>query len=526
MALSFKPLWIAVHLPSLPLEAFASTLGPEQEALPLALLKGARLAAVNEQAARRGLRPGQQRSTALALAPDVVLGHADELREAALLQAAGHAALGFTPSVSLQGQRTVLLEVSTTLRAFGGLERLLAALGAALEPLRLSCRLATAPTAGGAALLAHGRRDLPVLAAHTRDVEALRRLLDEAPLLLLPAAQAHAQALQGMGLQTLADLRALPREGVARRFGPALLAELDAARGEAPQAHAWISLPQRFEARLELFARADTTEQVLHGAGILLERLIAWARARRCRVLRFALAMLHEPRHRNDESTPPRSTLPVALAEPSNDRVHIGTLLREQLARLALPAPTLELRLYCRDVVASDAPSGELFPTQDSEREGLVRLIERLQARLGPQRVLRVQRVADHRPERATVLAPLDPAQLLARTGTPAREPAPPWRPIDQPFDRPIDRQITRPAWLLPEPQALADRQSLPLLDGRPLQVLAGPERIEAGWWDGEPTARDYFVAQSHDGSLVWIYRSRLPQAEPGPEWFLHGRFA
>ena len=70
---------------------------------------------------------------------------------------------------------------------------------------------------------------------------------------------------------------------------------------------------------------------------------------------------------------------------------------------------------------------------------------------------------------------------------------------------------------------ALAERGALPLFEGRELQVLSGPERIESGWWDGALAARDYFIAQAHDGALVWIFRERLPQA--GPQWFLQGRF-
>ena len=91
---------------------------------------------------------------------------------------------------------------------------------------------------------------------------------------------------------------------------------------------------------------------------------------------------------------------------------------------------------------------------------------------------------------------------------------------------------LHRPAWLLPEPLALADRDALPLLQGRPLQLLSGPERIETGWWDGAGVARDYYIAQNDDGSLVWVFRSRLPAAQvaPGahdePLWHLHGLFA
>jgi protein ImuB len=504
-------LWIAIHLPLLSLESFAATLGSTQQGQPLALLDGARLSAINRAAADCGLKPGLKRATALALAPGLLFGQADAARDAQAQTAVAHAALAFTPSVCLQGELTVLMEVSTTLRAFGGLPRLVQRLQRATQPLGLTQRLATAPTALGAALLAQGAGAVETIGPHTTDIAALRRLLDAAPVWLLGPGRAHWEALQGMGLRTLADLRALPRAGLARRFGEALLADLDRARGDAPDPREWLVLPDTFESRLELFTRADSAEQVLHGAATLLQRLVAWSRAQQARVGRFTLAMHHEPRHRADDSTPERTTLAIALAEASNDPDHLHTLLRERLGRLPLPAPTLELRLHCHDLVRRAAPNAELFPTRASEREGLVRLVERLQARLGRAQVLRVQRVADHRPECATRLQPLDAG-------------APPPREAPLPPAALAGCHLTRPVWLLPEPQPLAEQRLLPLLDGRPLQMLAGPERIEAGWWDGAPAARDYFVAQAHDGALVWVYRARLPTAEGG--WFLQGRFA
>jgi protein ImuB len=60
------------------------------------------------------------------------------------------------------------------------------------------------------------------------------------------------------------------------------------------------------------------------------------------------------------------------------------------------------------------------------------------------------------------------------------------------------------------------------------LSLLAGPERIESGWWDeGEASGegitgdqrRDYFVARNPQGEWLWVFRD-----EAG--WFLHGGFA
>ena len=54
------------------------------------------------------------------------------------------------------------------------------------------------------------------------------------------------------------------------------------------------------------------------------------------------------------------------------------------------------------------------------------------------------------------------------------------------------------------------------------LKFIAGPERIETGWWDGEPVRRDYFVAANPAGETYWVYRERRDPAA----WYLHGVFA
>jgi protein ImuB len=561
-------LWLAVHLPALSLEAFCATLAPDAGQRPVALVAAHRVQAVNAAAADCGVRPGLKRATALALAADLLLAEADAARDAAALRAVAHAALAFTPSVALHDSQTVLLEVQASLRLFGGLAVLRQKLLLALAPLGHRVQLAAAPTALGAVLLAQwhpaGRGSL-VEGAHATQLAALLPLLDDAPVAYLcaprPAARPQvaarggaersgatqrvpgpgpgpgrhqAEALQGMGLHTLADLRRLPRDGLARRFGEDLLGALDRALGVQPDPRRWLTLPSRFDSRLELFARADTTDQVLNGAAVLLARLVAWAQARRARVGAFTLRMLHE-RQRRAEAAP--TELHIALAEPALDAAHLQLLLRERLAQVALAAPTLELQLQCRHLVAGEAPSGELFPTRASMAEGLARLLERLRARLGDAQVQRLRAVADHRPERASRGEPAQPEgkpAALAAGGAKAQRGGAALPALPRPdADRALP--LHRPAWLLPEPLPLAERDAQPLLDGRPLQLVSGPERIETGWWDGEPAARDYFIAVAEGGALVWVWRGRLPASSEGPgqpapagdaQWFLQGRFA
>jgi protein ImuB len=52
--------------------------------------------------------------------------------------------------------------------------------------------------------------------------------------------------------------------------------------------------------------------------------------------------------------------------------------------------------------------------------------------------------------------------------------------------------------------------------------VLAGPERIETGWWDGGDVQRDYYVLETAEGQRAWAF---CAPGETG-SFMLHGWFA
>ena len=525
-------LWIALHLPLLSLESFAATLPQAASEQPLALMDSHAILAVNAPARALGVKPGLKRATALALAPQLTLGLADPARDAQALTAVAHAALAFTPMVVIQppgdaasaaaadgAPHTVLLDVAASLRYFGGLPALLDRLKQALAPLGHRLNVVSASTALGAALLARVHASL-----HCADLAATGRALARAPVWLLGPGRAHWEALQGMGLHTIDDLKRVPRDGLARRFGPVVLDELDRATGARPDPRLALVLPPAFESRLELFARADTTEQLMHGAAVLLARLVAWLSAQHAFVRRFTLVMEHEQRSRHDAPGNGTTSLEVALAEPSRDSAHLLVLLRERLTQLQLPAPTLDLALHAHDIARRAPPNTELFPTPATEQEGLTRLIERLQARLGREQVQRLAPVQDHRPERATASRTAD-AQMRPARARSAVACANGAAGADAGSAR-----LVRPVWLLQQPEPLHEREGAggelgPWCEGQPLHLLSGPERIESGWWDFDAVERDYYIAQLPGGALVWVFRERVPGIGANLNWFLQGRF-
>ena len=56
---------------------------------------------------------------------------------------------------------------------------------------------------------------------------------------------------------------------------------------------------------------------------------------------------------------------------------------------------------------------------------------------------------------------------------------------------------VPRPGWLLAEPRAVAPDS---------VRLLAGPERIESGWWDGGDVRRDYYRVETDSGQCGWAY--------------------
>ena len=532
-------LWIGVHLPALSLESFVATLAPESppdEQLvdkldeidpvgPVALIERHRIVAVNAAAHDCGVRVGQKRATALALAPHTRLGEADPTRDAAALMAVAHVLMGFTPAVSLAGDHVVLAEVQASLRYFGGLPRLLEGLRARLAPLGHALRLACAPTAQGAQWMALVGGAAPsALPASPAD---WRARVGTVPVTRMAAAAPHVAALEALGLGTAADLWKQPRAGLTRRFGGELLADIDRALGERADPRTALRPAPSFDSRLELFMRADDSAALLTGAAVLLNRLTAWATAHHGLVAGFELRLHHESRRKMLEDPASRTTvLAIGLGEPVADTAHLHSLLRERLQRLPLAASVIELSLHCRSITPGAPPNAELFPSAASVGEGWQRLLERFEARLGAHNIQRLQPVADHRPELATTVRQGgEGAPTRAHAGTPLNLAAPAGPAATASGDPAHWPRLKRPVWLLREPQPLRDDGGTPLLAGKPLWLVAGPERIEAGWWDGGYAARDYFIAQDNEGALLWVYRFRRAPELGEVGWYLQGRF-
>ncbi|HVL08678.1 MAG TPA: DNA polymerase Y family protein [Burkholderiaceae bacterium] len=491
-----SPLWICLRLPRLPLEVFRPHWCPE---LPVAVLDGGQVCVASASAHHAGVQPHMRRGGVLAVAPQTLLYARAPEQEAALRERVAMALLQFTPCVATALDEAVLLEVSGSLRLFGGIRALCRRVRQTAQQLGCSTVLSCAPTAHGAWLLARGGSRA---ARRTMQLARLQAWLDILPTWVLPEAAPEQAWLAGLGCHTLGALRRLPRAGLRRRCGPAMLVALDRAYGDMPALLDWLEAPPTFHARAELPDRMTHAEHAQHAADGLLAQMLGWLQAHQHAVTHYTLLLEHE---RGRQAIPP-TALEIALAEPTWQHAHLTRLLRERLAKLVLAAPILAVCLSVTQVQARAPLSDALFPEPGGTAQDHVRLLELLAARLGAEHVLRARPQADHRPEHANHWEPVTPPALRAT------------RPAAAP-------PLPRPAWLLDAPVPLTIRGHAPYY-GTPLRLMSPPERIESGWWDGDTVMRDYYVAMDDDHACYWIYRERRSSQDHAPvRWYLHGLF-
>jgi protein ImuB len=475
-------LWLCIHLPQLPLEVYTRALADEGPRVVFeGTGRGRYVLACNGAARALGIRPGMGVGAAQALG-NLRIFERDPARERAALAGLAAWSVQFTPLASIAPRHALLLEVAGSLKLFGGLEALGARIREGLTALAFEHRLAAAPTPLAAIWLARSGR-----AGALRDPRTLHARLGELPLAVLDLEPDHLSALRGMGLDRIGDLLRLPRAGLAQRIDPGLIAQLDRAFGARPDPRPFFELPARFESAIELPDPIGSTEGLLFVAHRQLLELTGFLQARCSGAQRLEWTLHHR------RAAPTRITL--GLLAPHRDPDHLARLLRERLARLALPAPVLGVTLVVEDVIALEDESRDLFPNAPAHRAGQrASLVERLRARLGPQAVTGLCLVPDHRPERA-------------------------WRACDPGTQGPSPEHFGRPLWLLAHPLPLACEAGRPVLEGR-LRTCSARERIEAGWWDGADVARDYFMAENPRGGRFWIFRDLERDG-----WFLHGVF-
>jgi len=489
-----------------------------------------RIAHVNRAAGEMRIRAGQTLAEAKAVAPHLVTYEHDPAADRRELESLAVWADSLSPVVHIEGEDTLLADVTGCQRLFSGEANLLRQAVEGLRSQGFAARCAMADTAGAAWALAHAHPEPTFIAPPGQTSAALTPL----PVWSLRVDAATTEALASVGVETISSLLYLPRSSLAPRFGQTLLDRIDQALGHLPE----VLTPYRprpvLTSRLRIGA-PTTRIDVLTEA---IRRALVWFCQRlekRTAGVRQLFVTFYCPDVVIEGEVQTRTvTLPVTLSQPTRSVDHLYSLLLVVLDRLHLPGPADSLTIWAREIDPLDGWQGELFATDAADARELRNLFDRLAVRLGSHAVVRPQLVSEHQPERAfryvSVVNSGRNGERRIANGERERAPS---RSSPAVRDSPVFENVrlcsSRPLRLASHPVEIAATALVP--DGPPIcfhlhgtrhgvTSSLGPERIETGWWRGPHIRRDYYRVMTEDGRRLWLFRER----DTG-RWFLHGWF-
>lgn len=523
-----RPIGVGSPPPPPPL-AVPLPLAGEDSAAPLvtSIREGNRvvIAAADSAALALGLVPGMALAQARAQVAGLDICPADP--EGDRVHLAGLAvalARRWTPTVAIEGEDTLFLDLTGVAHLHGGEAAMAARLRRMLARLGYSARIAIADTPGAAWALAHFRGEDGMSCAPGRHAEALAPL----PVEALRIDAAAVELLHRLGVTRIAQLAAMPRAPLVRRFGTALAGQLERALGRLPEPlHPVvppepIAIPQRFAEPI------GTAEAIEHWLGTLVPRLTAALAERGLGASRVELVADRV------DGVPQR--IRIGLARPSRDAAHLLRLFVRRIEQVEPGYGIDALTLHVRRAL----PLGAEPVTERLDEEAapdLAPLVDTLATRIGLGAMWRSRPVESDVPERSVAaMGVLDsPERGGARVkiddvGQLDRNPAlHPWHP-----------EWPKPARLLRRPERL-DHVLAELPDhaprrftwrGCPHRVVRadGPERIHGEWWKRTAEAaqvRDYFRVEDEQGRRYWLFRKGDGERSVTGDlsWYLHGVF-
>ena len=492
-----------LYVPMFPL---AARLRSEPELLTEALVivegngNGAHVIAATRRARTKGIRPGMTLAQARSILPKLIARARDAECERTAQEVLLEVAETFSPRVEDAGEGIVFIDVSGMERHFASEKELADAASRAADGIGLPARVGLAASKLAARIAAELPKS-PTIVEAGHEAEFLAPL----PLARLTPELDAATTLQRWGINSIGELANLPESELAARLGE-LGRELHyAARGIDPRPLIPRALPPEFREGMELEWPLVALEPFLFIASNALDRLSARMEMQGFACKRLELTMALEPDGYHARA--------IDLPAPTRDTKTMLTLLRLDLEKSPPGAPVIGFSL----VAHPDRPRRaqlSLFGPAALSPEKLATTIARLISILGDDRVGMPVTVDGYLPERHAIgdFAPPPPPNMKHKPrksgGLAAVRVFRPPIPVEVTTERSGDEttQIT----------ALRGEGDL---SGN-VRTSSGPWRLEAGWWNDAPAAREYWDVELDRGGVYRVYEGAT---EAG--WFVDARY-
>jgi protein ImuB len=478
-------LWLALYLPALPLQAYSRSI---VESAPVVVFEReaarTRVVARNSLASKQGIDKHMPLSTAHALCNTLIALPRESLREAALLERLANLATKITPNIHVQQGFGLLLEISASLKLFGGSEALLAKIQYLTGQESVRTHAVIAPTASGARWLARGHRQLIV----EHDIDAW---LDDLAFDCTDFSSELIDEWHALNLHHLAALRSLPKAAIARRFGAEIISLIARAYGQAHESLPYWQPLAEFNEYVEFLDLARESTHWMPGVEALLKQLQVFLRSRAAAVqhieLNFQLGSLRQ------------TCIALDAAHPTHHAKNWLRLIHAKLERQPVAHEVSRIDLYAQNITPLAFADTDLFERHRETDRDWKSLLHLLKLRMGSDALKALRTHGNALPESRAA----SPFKNRSQSATPYSD------------------GDLRPHWLIDPPRMLSSREVRSFITSIHLQQ---PERIQESWSqpDGaNTTQRDYYIARTPDYRALWVYRER-----PRNDWYLQGIFA
>ena len=261
-------LWMALHLPLLPLVASTTTITQAATVVCQKNQRQYRVIAANKSAQRGGIRTNMALSSARTLVPQVRVLDRDLQAERLTIEQLATFATAWSPTVIIQYDQMLLLEIGSCMRLHHGLPALMKLIHKSFPTEKLGCRIAVTPTPASAVLCARSSGDICVT-----DRARLISHIGSIPVQKMKLTSRQHTLLTSLGVKYIGDLLRLPRDGLTRRLGLEFIRDLDRLTGKRPDPQTAFKPPLCFEANVDFEREMSKVEQLLPETKRLLEKL-------------------------------------------------------------------------------------------------------------------------------------------------------------------------------------------------------------------------------------------------------------
>ncbi|TQV85848.1 Y-family DNA polymerase [Aliikangiella coralliicola] len=506
-------MWLSIRLPLLPLETLCKSVPlseknhTSQTQKPQAVIEDNLIFCANQAACEKGIKISQTIASAFTFCDSIQLFERNQSQEQQQLNNLALLLYSFSPSVAIEENAILLVEIVHSLKLFHGLENLLSSLKETLDKESISYRLAIGHTPKSAEILSFMPLDYSLKVWQNKQQKIvfseLEQRLSDLPVELMNISPKAIAQIQSIGAKKLGELTKLPEKSIRKRFGEEVSHYLLKLYNKLPDPKDYFIPPENFLQRLEFI------DVIHHRQGLLfpIKRLIKdlcrflTVKQKNCQCLHWELF----------DSEKNMIGFDVLIADSRiNDKVYVE-LTQLHLEHYTLHAPIEAISLTVNKMHELNAQNKQLFEDSGDFKQTTT-FINKIQAKLGNDSCYQLQQKSEHIPE----LASCQVAEISNASYQVEKIP----NNIEKVQNNiSIENNLPRPSWLLEKPEKIRFNQRKLLWHGE-LKIISSQERITNYWWK-KKVARDYFLAEHDNGTIYWVFYDLLRK-----QWFLHGVYS